>query len=60
MHFGSSTQFVIKIKQNHMISSMNNYIQFRSNTQFVINQVESYNFKHEQLHAIQFQCIVCY
>ena len=36
MQFSSSAQFVIKIKQNHIISSMKNYIQFSSSAQFVI------------------------
>ena len=44
MCFGSSTQFVIKIQQNHIFSSMNNYMQFSSSTQFLIKIQQSHIF----------------
>ena len=42
MCFGSNTKFVIRIQQNHTISSMDIYMQFDSSTQFVIRTQQNH------------------
>jgi len=39
MQFSSSTQFVIKIQQNHIFLSMNNYMQFITQCTLAILQL---------------------
>jgi hypothetical protein len=41
MQFSSSTQFVIKIQQNQIFSSMNNYMQFITQCTLAILQLWS-------------------